>query len=274
MGDRYGAGASHCSPCSAGYTCATAGSASPAPVGSACMPGQYSASGSTSCANCTAGYVCPYPASPNATNVTCSAGQYSVSGSVTCTLCPAGLFGASAGMTNATCTAPCTVGHTCSSGTSTPVPCPVGQYVNVTGAVACVNCSAGLYGGSIGLSAASCSGPCGAGYYCPTGSTAAMTKPCVAGYMCPTGTANATSNPCPPGQYSLAAAAVCRICSAGQFGNSSALSTAACSGPCSAGYACIAGTSVATNTACLPGQYSGLGAAACSNCSAGTSNPP
>jgi hypothetical protein len=94
---------------------------------------------------------------------------------------------------------------------------------------------------------------------------------------------------CGAGQYSLAGSGVCTNCSAGKFGNTTALasgtcsglcaagrygsvsglSSAQCEGACAAGYACAAGSTNATAAVCGAGQYSLSGSGVCTNCSAG-----
>jgi hypothetical protein len=56
---------------------------------------------------------------------------------------------------------------------------------------------------------------------------------------------------------------------AGLYGSSKALSSAACTGPCSAGYYCEAGSSIATAAPCPPGTYSVGGADDCTPCPVG-----
>ena len=87
----------------------------------------------------------------------CPRGSYSVGGSTSCTLCAAGRFGASTGLTNASC-----------SGL-----CPIGQY-STDGAVACSPCPAGTFGNASGLTTSACAGACLApvAYYCPAGCVA------------------------------------------------------------------------------------------------------
>ena len=119
----------------------------------------------------------------------------------------------------------------------------------------------------------------------PVGSTGV----CTAGYRCPAGSLVPTVSACGIGSYSLAGAAACSQCPAGRFGNTTALTTPDCSGPCapgyygsttgmgyptcqaacSAGFYCPAGTVTMTANRCPRGQYSTLGAAACTNCPPG-----
>jgi hypothetical protein len=77
------------------------------------------------------------------------------------------------------------------------------------------------------------------------------------------------SGACPVGRYSLPGASVCSLCEPGRFGNTTGLSSSSCSGNCSAGYACAAGSTNATASVCSPGTYSLAGAGVCTVCSPG-----
>ena len=106
---------------------------------------------------------------------------------------------------------------------------------------------------SPGLSTASCSGACAAGYYCPAGSTSPDARPCgstavycVSGSSSPRlvprgeyaiGDTNETMNstlPCDSGHYCLGG--VSYVCPAGVFGCSTRQYDPMCNGPCAAGY--------------------------------------
>ena len=276
--------------CSAGqYSLGTTGGCT------SCAAGQYGATtglNTTGCSgNCSAGYYCP-TGSTSATQLVCPPGQYSTVGSPSCPMCPAGQYGNSSGLPNATCSGPCaagyygstvgrnvstcsgpcTAGYFCVSGSlnATAAACPPGQYSN-TGSGNCTLCPAGLYGATYGLNSSACSGNCTAGWYCPIGSS------------------NTTQIVCPAGQYSVTGSSVCTLCAAGQYGNTTGLPTAACSGPCNAGtyggslgltisscngscaagYYCPPGSTRVNQTACPLGQYSLGGAGNCTLCDAG-----
>ena len=90
--------------------------------------------------------------------------------------------------------------------------CPVGKfgdestYPNRDTAAYCQNCPAGRYGTSVGSTDALCTGPCSAGYYCPSG--VANTDPenpsykIQAGYFGVEGSSKKTgSSKCPAGYY-------------------------------------------------------------------------
>ena len=69
--------------------------------------------------------------------------------------------------------------------------CPIGHYC--TDGLKLV-CPAGTFGGTTGLTTASCSGPCRAGFYCPQGSTSATLHPCGgSSFYCPEGSARPKS---------------------------------------------------------------------------------
>ena len=166
-------------------------------------------------------------------------------------------------------------------------PCPPGTYCD-GGAV--IGCPPGTYGGTSGLSSSSCSGLCAAGFRClgnastptPTRCSDGVQLPCntstqtlctppPASLYCPPGTGlrpsvvhvgyytvgptNATDDatmadetPCEPGHYCVDGSRY--VCPAGQFGCSSHLTTAACSGSCVAGFYCPAGSTLNTQLAC------------------------
>ena len=236
----------------------------------------------------------------------CAAGLYGSTQGLTtadCTArCPPGRFGSTAGQFLVLCEANCSAGYYCVTGSTnaTAAICPAGKY-SLSGASACVDCAAGLYGSTSGLATAGCSGNCSAGYVCPSASV------------------SATTVSCPAGKYSLAGATVCANCTAGLYGATSALPTASCTAPCpggkygsvsgldtsecsgncsagrlrvavpqwvvgcfccdcaccfgcmcaGTGYFCPSGSTSPTTASCQPGTYSVSGAAVCSNCSAG-----
>jgi hypothetical protein len=105
------------------------------------------------------------------------------------------------------------------------------------------------YGSAAGLTVSSCTANCSAGYACPAGSTSPIAQ------LCPAGT------------FSGVGAAVCSPCPGGSYGATQAMAALTCTGPCTAGYACPAGSVSPTALLCAPGQYSF--AAVCSPCPAG-----
>ncbi len=78
---------------------------------------------------------------------------------------------------------------------------------------------------------------------------------------------------CPPGSYSAGGAVGgCTLCPPGTFGNTTGLTTPACSGNCSAspGYGCPAGSTNSSAVMCAAGRYSSIGAGSCSQCPSST----
>ncbi|CAM9393726.1 unnamed protein product, partial [Sphacelaria rigidula] len=118
----------------------------------------------------------------------------------------------------------CPAGHYCPQGTSDPVTCDPGTYMNNTGAAECF--------------------PCPEGYYCD-GSSPKEFVECPAGHYCPERTDASIPN-CPSGTYStqtgLAFESECTNCTAGQYCADPGLT--APDGTCEAGYYCPPGSKV------------------------------
>ncbi|XP_030258688.1 zonadhesin isoform X7 [Sparus aurata] len=264
--------AQHCRPCEAGWFCSRAGLSAPQGL---CYPGHYCTSGASTASPvavasggvCSAGYVCPrgtkYPQQHP-----CPVGTWSsivgAQNLSSCWPCPPGHYCNSTGLRKptgicetgyycsggATSSVPsdgvtgdiCPVGHYCPMGSNSPVVCPDGTYSNTTGAEACDDCPTGTYclsGEGVQL--------CPAGHYCLGGG--------VEGIL-----------PCPPGTYSpqfgLSQVEQCLICPAGFFCEDWGLFEP--TGPCQAGYYCIAGVnfqnpdgnfSTGVGGACPQGRY-------------------
>ncbi len=122
--------------------------------------------------------------------------------------------------------------------------CPLGQYCDGTGVP--LDCPAGYFGGTQGLTNASCSGRCADGALCEPRSVSPTSVPCPAGSVCLKGVAF----PCPRGTYNPVmgaskASASCLGCPAEFFGNTTGA------------------TSIAACTPCGPRESSGVGAAVC-----------
>jgi hypothetical protein len=91
--------------------------------------------------------------------------------------------------------------------------------------------------------------------------------------MCPRGSTGpggyAPCTPCPAGRFGATSLLeACEACPAGRFGTGGG-TNASCSGPCSAGFACSAGSADSTVSTCPAGTFSLAGAGACSDCAAG-----
>ena len=97
--------------------------------------------------------------------------------------------------------------------------------------------------------------PCPASYYCFSGAPVL----CPAGSFCPPSSINATA--CPAGTYSAAIGAssnaTCTLCPSGVYGNTTRLTTPACSGNCTAapGTYCPVGFTSPTALVCPIGSY-------------------
>ncbi len=257
--------------CPKGHYCPT-GTITPIP----CQPGTINdntgSSVSTDCAACPARYYCPFRGGYSSlynigvdSSFMCSAGYLCLSGA----LIPTSTAG-----TNRKCVA----GTYCVKGATAETPCPLYQYNPYDGQGACINCPAGRYCGTTGLTTY---GQCPMGYYCPTG---------VDKQPCPAGTYNPTTNletaaqcyPCDPGKYCLggnsAADGVCAdgyICPRGaKYQTSAAHYSYAASqteGLTPPGSYCLAGTSGCKSpTPCDVGTYqSAYGQNACLPCPVG-----
>jgi hypothetical protein len=142
--------------------------------------------------------------------------------------------------------------------------CPAGSYC--VGGVR-LDCPGGRYGNVTMLTLSSCSGSCSAGYYCPAGSISATAFACGNNTVyCPAGAAaplnvgvgnysvgvsastRDSQSVCAAGSY--CSGGVSTSCPSGVYGNTSGLSSAACSGLCLAGYYCPLGTNQPTTLPC------------------------
>ncbi len=276
----------------------------PCPAGRFGMhPGMASA---TCSGLCRAGFACS-AGSPNSTAIVCAAGFFSLAGAPSCTSCGSGRFGATPGMNSASCSGLCDAGYYCPLGSTnaTALACPPGRY-SVPGAASCTACPGGtwFHPSAQGLTSVSCGGDCTAGYSCPAGSTnatallcpagqystggaavctacaggqfgalpgmntSACSGMCTPGFACPARSTNATALLCPAGQYSTGGAAMCTACPGGQFGALLGMNTSACSGMCTPGFACPAGSTNAASLLCPAGTFSTAGAASCTACPA------
>ncbi|XP_061734344.1 neurogenic locus notch homolog protein 3-like [Nerophis ophidion] len=277
----------HCRPCEAGWFCSKPGLPDPEGL---CDPGHYCTSGAPTAfpvaldsgGMCPAGYVCPrgtkhpqqHPCPVGTWSNTVGAPNFSF-----CLLCPAGLYCNSSGLTqpSGTCdtgfycsgraVSPkpldgitgdlCPVGHYCPVGSASPTRCPDGTSTNTTGAETCHECPSGSYclsGEGIQH--------CPLGHYCLGGG--------VDGIL-----------PCPPGTYNpqlgLSQVEQCRICPAGFYCKDWGLPEP--TGPCNAGYYCIAGVNIETpdgnystgvGGACPEGRYCPEGTGLPLTCPPGT----
>ena len=238
-------------PCPMGWFCVGG-------VRAACRAGRYGDAPSVStdaCSGeCAAGYYCP-AASTNATARACGSADVfcpAASGTPTdvlegwYTVDASGAAGNNPGhLVNAL---QCEQGHWCSVGVRSV-------------------CGAGTFGASVGLSVPTCSGLCSAGHYCVAGSTVSTPQHCGAGNYCPAGSGTPTpvtlgwyafggpdpvehtnQTVCPTGSYCVSSTLY--ACPAGRYGDARGLSNSSCSGACTGGYYCPAGSTRATALPC------------------------
>lgn len=185
------------------------------PDGKPCPAGKYGATqglGTSDCSgNCSAAYLCP-PHSTSATQqvcgpgfycpagtpamMACPVGHYCPVGSVSPIPCAAGRYGAIERLTSISCSGDCDAGCLCRAASTSPrgVPCPVAHYCS-SGATTPTPCPAGVFGNSTGSATPQCSGTCPAGYYC--GETTNEPTPCPQGWWCAAGAG--LPSECPPG---------------------------------------------------------------------------
>ena len=199
-------------PCPAGYYC---------PAGSDDPHSEHCTADSNSTASAGCGRICPlgsYCPAMSAQSTPCPQFTYGDELGLTndsCSgHCPAGTYSAVAadgtGRSSINCSGLCTLGQYCPWEATQPLPCPGGSYCPSTTTL--LSCSYGHYGNTTGLTVATCSGECDAGFIC----TANSITP--------------TQLPCPPGQYNnRTGQGKCVKCEAGTYAESSANGTVECS---------------------------------------------
>jgi hypothetical protein len=268
--------------------------------GSSAPLGYYLDSTLSKVVQCPAGYYCA-----NNKSHICTAGTYNMKkgmGNIlACIDCPKGSY-----CPSTTQVIPCDIGkysnRTNATSISTCIACPPGHYCPVKGVIEPLPCTPGTFssgGGSSGSGSSSRSGggaglsctPVSPGYYLSeTGSiTDALKIPCEAGTYCPGGTGIPIV--CPAGSYCPSTGGshgshgsrgsgghggglTAPIkCPGGTYGSSGGATTAACSGPCMAGYVCPPGSTSATVVDCPRGYYCPTGSAAGIVCPAGSYCP-
>jgi hypothetical protein len=127
-----------------------------------------------------------------------------------CDTCAVGSFQNATGQ-QATCV-PCFLGTYCpSAGVSSPVPCEVGKFQDVSGSSNCKACSPGSFCSAAGLITPN--GVCPVGSFCPAGASAPTI--CPKGSYCET-TGLPKAVPCPSGNYCAStgmasAGAACKV---------------------------------------------------------------
>nr|XP_006821767.1 PREDICTED: uncharacterized protein LOC100369099 [Saccoglossus kowalevskii] len=246
-------------PCLPGFYC-TLGAIDPNPIsevyGDTCPAGRYCPEGTydpilcpigtflhdtghdelSDCIDCTGGKYCDTQGQTNVTG-DCDPGFYCTSRANTSSPLD--------GVTGDECPA----GSYCELGSSAPIPCNDGYYMNHTQASACDICPVHALAAPSGL--------CLAGYFCNGSSIVRDPEPCSAGYYCPEGTE--IEEPCPPGTFSGKEYNVnitdCEECTPGSYCEQYGL--AAPSGLCAAGYFCPGGQASIqpVDLACSPGHF-------------------
>ena len=163
--------------------------------------------------------------------------------------CSTGTWWNAPGQQSANCSGVCELGQYCPVNATQPLPCPGGSYCPTTTKL--LSCRPGYYGASMGLTTATC------------------TNACDAGFICTENSITPRQLPCPPGQHNNATGqSVCVECEPGTYAEASVNGTLACT-------LCPAGTSSSVYGAsrcvgCLPGSYAAdEGRAACLHCPAG-----
>jgi hypothetical protein len=208
-------------------------------------------SNSTCSGLCSAGYFCP-AGSVSATSHYCgNSSVYCPIGSGAPLIAPAGYFTTDESGND----------YTDSETRRTDIRvCPVGSYC-VLGVKHV--CDPGRFGVEAGASSALCTDECPEGWYCPAASTAPFAHPCSSSprEYCPkgadhplrieqgffatrphrsTGGGFGASEVCPRGSFCLDG--VRRDCPAGRYGGAIQMHNSSCSGECTAGYYCPAGS--------------------------------
>ena len=236
--------------CDPGYYCVAAAS-NPQPInsttGGRCNLGQYCPEGSSMPLSCDPGYYCGAVALSNVSG-SCEQGYYCTGSATTATptdditgnICPQGNY--------------------CPAQSVLPIKCPLGTYLNFTGARSasdCITCLSGYYCGDRGLSVPT--GLCSSGYYCPPGQN--MSTPqeyqCSPGHYCEEGATVEVR--CPSGFYQDEVEQdTCKLCPAGVYCNSTIdpITTLFGTDLCPEGYYCPQGTEYSRQFPCPVGTFS------------------
>ena len=161
----------------------------------------------------------------------------------------------------------CTAGYYCPAGSTsvTQNECSAGTY-SQDGWASCQNVDAGCWGAA--KATTSCPNKCDAGKWSAAGS--ASCSLCGDGKWSAAGSASCSlikagcygtsgtqecPNQCEAGTYSTSGASKCTDCPGGTYGSTKGLASEACSGNCTAGYYCPAGSTSATQNSCTVGNF-------------------
>jgi len=170
----------------------------------------------------------------------CSAGRYSELDGDVCTNCAAGYNSSVIAATANTVCEACAEGMFAEEGSASCSICRVGRYSNASGSGSCRACEGGKYlsgegGDALAHNSGADCATCEKGSYSGEGSSS-CTKCGVGTYSGVVGSAN------------------CTLCPLGRYGDSEGITSSECSGPCSANFACDAG-STSPSGGCPLGQY-------------------
>jgi hypothetical protein len=220
----------------------TRGQFAPSSTGTceACGSGQFARSqGSSSCEKCVPGKY--LPSKGGGLCLDCDAGQYSLTDGASrdlCVPCEAGMFQTKVGSVFCrSCDAgryrgqldPADLAASC-------IACYPGR-TSIAEASSCAECLPGSVTDKLGASGAVHCNECEAGKFSMSPTVACAF--CIPGSYCK----NGHKIVCEPGMYSDdRGTKVCKLCDSGQYGDSTNLTTSDCSGPCTRGYYCSAGT--------------------------------
>lgn len=237
-------------------------------------PGYYSPIGSILPILCPSGYYCDTGSFEPSL---CPIGTYSNTTGLTaeeyCLQCPAGMYCDGYGITEptgycdqgyfciskATTSKPtdkitgnfCPRGGYCDRGSSFPVPCPPGTYLNFTGGKSIDECV-----------------ECDEGYYCAGSSNVLPTGKCWAGYYCDGGSSVPNQHISGIGSYTPAGSSDEIECEKGTYGNVEGLSECF---DCESGYYCE-DVGTINMTICPVGHYCPVGSEYAIRCPSGTFN--
>lgn len=236
--------------CHPGYFCVLK-EVTPSPnvttvTGGPCPQGTYCAEGWSNPTPCPKGTYGNRDKLPSLTDCTvCPPGEYCASSSLTAPngSCLAGFYcsngSESANPVGQSYGDECPVGHYCPDHSYEPTACPNGTYqpfTRMTNDSACLQCDAGKFCNSTGLSAVS--GDCSPGFYCVLGASSHAPYDGSTGNICPAGSYCPSGSPqhyyCPNGTYTNhTGASSCYDCPEGYYCVNRDRAD-----PCSPGYYC------------------------------------
>ena len=231
-----------CGPCNPGVWCDGAGGQFPCDPGYVCL--NQSSTPTPSAAP--QGFPCPpgtYCPQQSGAVLECLPGTWNpLSTQGECVPCPGGQYCNVSGTFQVL---PCPAGYYCPQGTVNPLPCPPGRFRSTTGAVLETDCSL-----------------CSPGKYCPDRGMSFGGYDCDAGFACVSGADNQapvttsfpSNGPCPVGHFCVAGTSVPQPCPSGTYmPTTQAASESQCIS-CTPGRYCAGGLS-AVSGLCGAGYY-------------------